>query len=165
MPPVRRRSTLRTTLRKVPEPPKDLALVVSWLQGTTNPVAELPEPGTGTARCRALLDRISRWQEAAWAAANTVNRKRAVPNNLMQYAVDTGALTDNPLKSVKSARPRTLRTVNPRTVVKRRPGPAAAGSRTAARHTRRANGCLLRLPVQGQFRPWTLRPSSCALYI
>jgi integrase len=35
----------------------------------------------------------------------------------MEYAVETGALPANPLKTVKWARPRTLKTVDPRTVV------------------------------------------------
>src|SRR5262249_57403178 len=51
------------------------------------------------------------------AAANTANRKRAVLNNLMQYAIEVGALPANPLKAVKWTRPRTLKTVDPRTVI------------------------------------------------
>jgi integrase len=58
-----------------------------------------------------------RKQDGTAAAANTANRKRAVLNNLMQYAVETGALPANPLKAVKWTRPRTLKTVDPRTVV------------------------------------------------
>ena len=104
-------------LRGATEPPEDLAAVVRWLQTATMPVAELSRPGTGAARCRALLDRISRKQDGTAAAANTANRKRAVLNNLMQYAVETGALPANPLKAVKWTRPRTLKTVDPRTVV------------------------------------------------
>jgi hypothetical protein len=95
----------------------DLVAVVRWLQIATIPVAELTRPGTGTARCRALLDRVSRKQDGTAAAANTADRKRAVLNNLMQYAVEVGALPANPLKAVKWTRPRTLKTVDPRTVV------------------------------------------------
>jgi len=36
---------------------------------------------------------------------------------LMQYAVEAGALPANPLKAVKWTRPRTLESVDPRTVV------------------------------------------------
>jgi site-specific recombinase XerC len=104
-------------LRGATEPPADLAAVVRWLKTATVPVADLNRPGTGAARCRALLDRISRKQDGTAAAANTANRKRAVLNNLMQYAVETGVLPANPLKAVKWARPRTLKTVDPRTVV------------------------------------------------
>jgi integrase len=40
-----------------------------------------------------------------------------VLNNLMQYAVEVGALPANPLKAIKSTRPRMLKSVDPRTVV------------------------------------------------
>jgi hypothetical protein len=104
-------------LRGATEPPTDLTTVVRWLQTATVPVADLNRPGAGAARCRALLDRVSRKQDGTAAAANTSNRKRAVLNNLMQYAVEVGALPANPLKAVKWTRPRTLKTVDPRTVV------------------------------------------------
>jgi len=92
-------------LRGATKPAGDLAAVVRWLQ--TAPVSELRRPVTGSARCRALLDRLSRKKDRTAAAANTVNRKRAVLNNLMQYAVEVGALPANPLKAVKWIRPRT----------------------------------------------------------
>jgi len=104
-------------LRGATEPPADLAAVVRWLRRATIPVADLYRPGTGASRCRALLDRVSRKQDGTAAAANTANRKRAVLNNLMQYAIEVGALPANPLKAVKWTRPRTLKTVDPRTVV------------------------------------------------
>jgi site-specific recombinase XerD len=104
-------------LRGQTEPPENLYAVVRWLQTATLPVMDLRRPGTGAARCRALLDRISRKQDGTAAAANTANRKRAVLNNLMQYAVEVGALPANPLKAVKWTRPRTLKTVDPRTVI------------------------------------------------
>ena len=104
-------------LRGATEPPADLAAIVRWLQTATIPVAELGGPGLGTARCRALLDRVSRKQDGTAAAANTANRKRAVLNNLMQYAIEVGALPANPFKAVKWTRPRTLKSVDPRTVV------------------------------------------------
>ena len=104
-------------LRGATEPPVDLTAVVRWLQTATVPVAELSSSRLGAARCRALLDLVRRKQDGAAAAANTANRKRAVLNNLMQYAVEVGALSANPLKAIKWTRPRTLKTVDPRTVV------------------------------------------------
>lgn len=104
-------------LRGATEPPEDLAAIVRWLQTATVPEPDLIRPGPGAARCRSLLERISRKQDGTAAAVNTANRKRAVLNNLMQYAVETGALPANPLKAVKWTRPRTLKTVDPRTVV------------------------------------------------
>jgi integrase len=104
-------------LRGAAEPLGDLAAVVRWLQTATVPVSELGRPVTGAVRSRALLDRVSRKKDGTAAAANTANRKRAVLNNLMQYAVEVGALPANPLKAVKWTRPRTLKSVDPRTVV------------------------------------------------
>ena len=104
-------------LRGATEPPSDLTGVVRWLQTATVLVADLNRPGTGAARCRALFDRVSRKQDGIAAAPNTANRKRAVLNNLMQYAVETNVLATNPLKAVTWTRPRTLKTVDPRTVV------------------------------------------------
>ncbi len=75
------------------------------------------QAGTGALRARALLDRISKKQDGTAAAANTANRKRAVLNSAMQYAIEIGALPANPLKAVKWTRPRTLKTVDPRTVI------------------------------------------------
>jgi site-specific recombinase XerD len=104
-------------LRGAVEPPEDLVAIVRWLRTATLPVADLSRPGTGATRSRGLLNRISRKQDGTAAAANTANRKRAVLNNLMQYAVETGVLPANPFKAVKWTRPRTIETVDPRTVV------------------------------------------------
>jgi site-specific recombinase XerC len=104
-------------LRGATKPPEDLAAVARWLRTGTIPVADLNRPGIGAARCRSALDRISRKQDGTAAAANTANRKRAVLNNLMQYAIEVGALSVNPLKPIKWTRPRTLKTVDPRGVV------------------------------------------------
>jgi hypothetical protein len=47
-------------IRAVTEPPDDLWEVVHWLETATVPVTDLARRGTGPARCRALLRRISR---------------------------------------------------------------------------------------------------------
>lgn len=99
------------------QPPGELAAVIRWLEAATIPVAELAQPGTGAARTRALLDRISRKQDGSPAAANTANRKRMVLGNAMEYACETGVLPVNPIKRVKWIKPRTLRTVDPRIVI------------------------------------------------
>jgi site-specific recombinase XerD len=104
-------------LRGKGTPPQDIADVLSWLETATIPIADLTRPGTGAQRTRALLDRISKKKDGTAAAANTANRKRAVLNNAMQYAIEINALSANPLKAVKWTRPRTLKTVDPRAVV------------------------------------------------
>jgi integrase len=104
-------------LRSRTEPPDDLAAAVRWLETGTVPLADLAQLGSGSARARAMLDRLSRKQDGKPAAANTANRKRIVLNNAMEYACEIGALSANPLKSVKWTRPRTMTTVDPRVVI------------------------------------------------
>ena len=99
------------------EPPADLADVVRWLEGATIPLEELVRPGSGTLRTRALLDRISRKKDGTLAAANTANRKRMVLGSVLDHACETGVLAINPVKRVKWARPRALKTVDPRIVI------------------------------------------------
>jgi integrase len=112
-----RRWAFSGRIRGQVDPPDDLAPIVRWLGTSTIAVTDLIEPGTGAVRTRAMLDRISKTQLGTAAAANTANRKRAVLSNLMQYAIEVGALPTNPLKAVQWARPRTLKTVDPRTVI------------------------------------------------
>ena len=104
-------------LRGTSEPPQDIVPIIRWLETGTAPMADLIRPGTGAIRTRSLLDRISKKQDGTLAAANTANRKRAVLNNFMRYAVEMNILPGNPLKAVKWTRPRTLKTVDPRAVV------------------------------------------------
>jgi integrase len=99
------------------EPPADLVAIVRWLEGVTIPLEELVRPGSGTLRTRLLLDRISRKKDGTIAAANTANRKRMVLGSVLDYACETGVLAINPVKRVKWARPRALKTVDPRIVI------------------------------------------------
>jgi integrase len=99
------------------EPPADLAAVVRWLESATIPLEELERPGSGTLRIRLLLDRISKKKDGTTAAANTANRKRMVLGSVMDYAYETGVLATNPVKRVKWAKPRVLKTVDPRIVI------------------------------------------------
>ena len=105
-------------LRGESEPPDDIAPVIQWLESATIPMAELAEPDTGAVRARAILDRISKKQNGKLAAANTANRKRAVLNNIMKYAVaERKILPASPLDGITWTRPRTLKKVDPRCVV------------------------------------------------
>ncbi|GAB3961125.1 site-specific integrase [Actinoallomurus acanthiterrae] len=104
-------------LRGVTEPPANIGAVVRWLEGNTVPVKELAQPGSGAVRVRALLDRISRTKDGSTAAASTATRKRMTLTNIMQYAIEINVLPDNPLRTIKWNKPRTLKTVDPRVVV------------------------------------------------
>ena len=51
------------------------------------------------------------------AAPNTANRTRMVLHNVFEFVREIGVLDENPLKPVRLARPRTLSTVEPATVI------------------------------------------------
>lgn len=104
-------------IRDGANPPADLAFVVRWLEQHTVPLVAFDEKGDGAKLIRKALNRISQTKDGGTAAANTANRKRMVLNNAMEYAVEIDALADNPLKSVKWTKPRTLSTVDPRVVI------------------------------------------------
>lgn len=94
------------------QPPSDIEPAVRWLEQHTVRLADLAGD-EGATLSRRILDRISRKKDGLLAAANTANRKRMVINNAMEYACEIRALPFNPLKQVKWAKPRTLRTVDP----------------------------------------------------
>ncbi|WP_406673720.1 tyrosine-type recombinase/integrase [Nonomuraea sp. N2-4H] len=104
-------------LRGAAEPPAELAAAVRWLEANTVPMSAFEEPGKGALLTRGMLDRISQTRDGRTAAANTANRKRSCLNNVMEYAVEIGALSANPLKAVKWTKPRTLTSVDPRVVI------------------------------------------------
>ncbi|MEU7003481.1 tyrosine-type recombinase/integrase [Nonomuraea sp. NPDC046570] len=119
------RDVLRTALRWAysnrvrdkNEPPSDLVAAVRWLEANTVPMTAFETPRTGTVLTRGVLDRISRTKDGKSAAANTANRKRMCLNSAMEYAVEIGALSANPLRSVNWTKPRTLTTIDPRVVI------------------------------------------------
>lgn len=105
-------------IRDESDPPGGVAGTIRWLEGNTKPVSALAETdGSGAAQCRALLDRLSRKLDGTPAAANTANRNRMVLNNVLEYAVEVGLLTANPLKRVKWIKPKTAESVDPRSVI------------------------------------------------
>lgn len=104
-------------IRDNEQPPPGLADAVQWLHAHTTPITALTEPGSGAVLTREILARISQTKDGSAAAANTTNRKRMVLNNALEYAVEIGALSTNPLKTVKWSKPRTLTTVDPRVVI------------------------------------------------
>ncbi|NUW33831.1 site-specific integrase [Nonomuraea sp. SMC257] len=116
-----RRAALRWSysdrVRDNAEPPANLAPVIRWLETNTVPMVAFDEPGKGALLTRGVLDRISRTKDGRTAAANTANRKRMCLNNAMQYAVEIGVLSTNPLKTVNWTKPRTLTTIDPRVVI------------------------------------------------
>jgi integrase len=97
-------------------PPPHLAVAIRWLEQNTVSLASLAGDD-GPALTRRVLERISRKRDGSMAAANTANRKRMVLGNAFDYACEISVLPANPLDRVKWTKPRTLRSVDPRTVM------------------------------------------------
>ena len=75
------------------------------------------DPATRSRLVRDLLTRISQTKTGSKAASSTATRKRMILHNAMEYACETGILTDNPLSHVRWTRPRTTTDVDPRVVI------------------------------------------------
>ena len=75
------------------------------------------EPASRSRLTRDLLTRITQTKTGAKARAATATRKRMILHNAMEYACETGLLTDNPLTHIRWTRPRTTTGVDPRVVI------------------------------------------------
>jgi integrase len=111
---------MRTTLRvwgfnskKRGACPEDAALTLKWLSRNTKPVAALADP----ALTRALLDAAATLLDGRAASASTVRRNRTILYNALEYAVELGQLTRNPIKAIKWKAPKTTQEINRRSVV------------------------------------------------
>lgn len=116
-----RRAALRWAyserIRDGGNPPSDLEPTLLWLRTNTIAMAAFSDRTTAAKLARAALTRISQTKDGSPAAGNTANRKRMVLNNAMEYACETGILTQNPLTFVKWTKPRRLLSVDPRIVI------------------------------------------------
>ena len=116
-----RRAALRWAyserIRDGGNPPSDLEPTLLWLRTNTIAMAAFSDRTTAAKLARAALTRISQTKDGSPAAGNTANRKRMVLNNAMEYACETGILTQNPLTFVKWTKPRRLSSVDPRIVI------------------------------------------------
>lgn len=96
------------------------AEVLRWLERHTVTLAELQDPTRGPTLVRAALDRLATRIDGRPAAANTVARRRAIFYNALEYAVEKGRLTSNPIDYVGWRTPKTTDAVDRRAVVNRR---------------------------------------------
>lgn len=104
--------------RNQPDPPEDVARVLSWVAEHSQPISALADDDI----MLDVLDAIARKLDGSRAAANTIARKRAVLSNVLDYAVGRG-LDVNPLpKAAKMWNsPKTTEgVVDPQVVVNRR---------------------------------------------
>ena len=101
-----------TRARATTDPPADVADALRWLETHTMPVTELAKPEV----IRSVLARIASKLDGTPAAASTVGRKRAVFHNALEYAVERGLLSQNPLSTLKTKKPRAVEVVDKRVV-------------------------------------------------
>ncbi|MGW6750659.1 tyrosine-type recombinase/integrase [Streptomyces sp. NPDC055006] len=111
------RKALRTWAYVLPGPterelPADVANTLHWIAKASRPLADLSDPVVG----RAVLDALKVKLDGKAAAAETVRRKRRTLMNSLNYAVDLGEFSENPLASVRWQKPKVSGEVDPRVV-------------------------------------------------
>jgi hypothetical protein len=100
--------------RRAAGPPDDhLVRAERWIAGNTVPVRDLTNPAV----LRPALDALALRMDGKPAAASTVSRKRAIFYNAVEYAVELGHLSANPIGSIKWRAPKITEAVNPRVVI------------------------------------------------
>ncbi|OHV23242.1 hypothetical protein BBK14_24275 [Parafrankia soli] len=82
-----------------PEPPRDIADAVAWLERNTIPLAALGE--TENELVRRGLDLISKKIDGRPAAPATIARKRSAFYSCLEYAVERKRLPFNPVDQIK----------------------------------------------------------------
>lgn len=82
------------------EPPDELREVVSWLHSHSVPIAELADPTI----VRKVLAAVSVKLDGGRASNATIAQRRSAFHNCLEYAVERGRLTTNPLAEVKRKR-------------------------------------------------------------
>ncbi|HET7477753.1 MAG TPA: tyrosine-type recombinase/integrase [Dermatophilaceae bacterium] len=97
-------------------PPDALAQPIGWIKRRSLPVTALTEPTT----LRGVLAGLATRQDGRPAAAATTARKRSALFSVLDFAVEQGHLTKNPMEQLRVRTPRQLTTVDERTVVNRR---------------------------------------------
>ena len=83
------------------------------MAANTRPVGDLAD----LAVLRPALDALALRMDGKPAAASTVRRKRAILYNAVEYAVELGHLSGNPVASIKWRAPKVAEAVNPRVVI------------------------------------------------
>ncbi|NUT35257.1 MAG: hypothetical protein HOV79_19555 [Hamadaea sp.] len=86
------------------EPPAEIAGTVAWLERNCVSASELDHPVRGPLLVRAMLDAVGHTKAGAKVAPNTYNRRRAVLFNMLEYWVELGAISVNPLTLVRVKR-------------------------------------------------------------
>jgi integrase len=91
--------------------------VADWLARNTADLAVFDDIEAGNDLTRRALDTLAHRMDGKPASANTVNRKRAVFFNALDYAVERRLISGNPVSRINWSAPRTSGTVDRRCVV------------------------------------------------
>jgi hypothetical protein len=106
--------------RRAGPAPEELRGTVRWLERNTVNVADLQDPTRSAAIVRRALQALTRKLDGTQAAPNTVARKRTVFYSTLEYAVELGLLTRNPIDYVAWSLPKSTETVDSRVVINQR---------------------------------------------
>src|SRR5690242_11198148 len=99
--------------RNTAEQPDDVTKRLTWISEHSRPVADLARPDL----VRAALDAVASKIDGSRAAGRTTHRKRAVLFNAVNYAVELGLLTTNPIEQIKWSAPKSSAVIDRRSVV------------------------------------------------
>ncbi|MEU8379463.1 tyrosine-type recombinase/integrase [Streptosporangium sp. NPDC048865] len=91
----------------------ELLRAVRWLEAASLPLSAMEEPK----HTRTALEAISLRLDGKAAAASTYRRKRAVFHHVLEYAVELGELSANPIHRVKFRKVKTGGEIDRRSVV------------------------------------------------
>lgn len=95
------------------EPPKELDDSLTWLRDHSLPLNAITDPLT----TRKVIHQLGRTLDDKPVAGDTYRRRRRGLNAAIEYAVESEALDENPLKRVKTKRVAVEDLVDPRVVV------------------------------------------------
>lgn len=94
-------------------PSDTVARSLAWLERNTRDVGDLDKPAVA----RALLDALSLTADGSSAAPGTTQRQRGVLVNAAEYAIERRLLLQNPITALARRAPRTVQSIDRRTVV------------------------------------------------
>jgi integrase len=106
------RWAFNTSRRGSDDCPADMQGVLRWIKGHTLPVSALAKPNV----LRSVLDGLTVKLDGTPAAPSAISRKRKILNTAVEYAVELGLLTSNPIPALKWTAPRTVHAVDRRSV-------------------------------------------------
>ncbi|MBE1502696.1 integrase [Amycolatopsis lexingtonensis] len=141
--------------------PAEIERALKWLQANTLPVSRMDD----TAKLREVLDQISLKLDGTQAAAKTVNRKRAVIYNALEYAHELKLIRANRLSEVKWTAPKSVRAIDKRVVINPAQGKrllAAVAAQKVDTAPRRSSGPMLKAYFAVMYYA-ALRPEEAAM--